>query len=270
MMRSIVMLLMGALLAGCAGGTAEPQAEEETSPEETIAALESRLAELQEQHRQLRQDAQGKARECIERVGALEAELQRTTVQYERIVGNLRQQLAAATRPAAKPQVPAAPPDTPEEKVSEPVAESSPPPEARFSFVTTAAPGMDEFIEPPEDNNLCPVRVFDVAGKKIVTGSHLTSVYVETDKKVRDEFGRKVPAHELQDREANEYGYQVSFSVQNLTKTDKEITAKAGADPLRVTVPAGVTATNLVLKGAMGADLHVLAGEYLQRFPITY
>lgn len=137
--------------------------------------------------------------------------------------------------------------------------------------VTAYAPPApaDDFITPPGED-LFPVRVFDVAGRKVVTGKHKSTQEVETGDTYRDQFGEKIAVMETTEVEVNEYGYQVVFSAENLTKTPKKLSAGAGTAEQNFALAAGETQTNLTVDSAVGADLSVTVAGQTRRWPVSY
>jgi hypothetical protein len=115
-----------------------------------------------------------------------------------------------------------------------------------------------------------PIRVFDVEGLKVVTGNHTTVRQVETDETGKDVFGEKVKLTRMEPVQADEYGYQASFSVENLASAPVEITVRAGAKTETFVVPAGQIMNNLAVDSAMGADLVIMVGSNTRRFPVSY
>ncbi len=125
-----------------------------------------------------------------------------------------------------------------------------------------------DFIQPPQDP--FPVRVFDVAGKKVKTGSHTSTRTVETDEIYRDSFGNKSKRLVQQEYNVDEFGYRIFFSLQNLTRTDKEVSCDAGSSAQRITLPAEGITTNAFVDAALGANLSVRVGGYSRDFPVSY
>lgn len=123
---------------------------------------------------------------------------------------------------------------------------------------------------PPPQADPFPIRVSNVAGLKVVTGSHDTVRNVETDKTRKDVFGDKVKETRMESVELDDYGYQASFSAENPTPAPVEISVSAGLKTETFVVPAGEVLNNLAVDSAMGADLTVTAGGHTRRFPVTY
>lgn len=124
--------------------------------------------------------------------------------------------------------------------------------------------------QPPPTTDPFPIRVFGVAGLKMVTGQHTTVRQVETGKTSKDLFGDQIPQTRPESVEVNEYGYQASFSVENPTAEAVEISVSAGSKTATFVVPAGQVLSNLTVDSAMGADLAVRIGDHMKRFPVVY
>ena len=90
-----------------------------------------------------------------------------------------------------------------------------------------------------------------------------------TDETYEDDFGDTQFRTKFEEVTVPEYDYQVSYTVQNLTRSDKVITVGAGRKTKNVTLLPGEIATNTV-DSAMGADLTVRIGGAVRRFPVTY
>ena len=132
-----------------------------------------------------------------------------------------------------------------------------------------APPGSD-FVEPPagSDPDLFPIRVSEVAGQKVVAGKHVTTRYVPGSKPVGDEFGSR--DYEAKETEVDEYAYQVACTLQNLTRTPKEVALSAGESTEKLTLEPGQTRTNVSVIASRGADLSVMVGGYARRYPVAY
>ena len=123
---------------------------------------------------------------------------------------------------------------------------------------------------PPLHAEPFPVRVFGVEGLKVVTGTHTTVRPVETTETVKDVFGEPVKQTRTESILVDDYGYQVSFSVENPTSSPVEISASAGAKTTTFIVPEGQTLNSLAVDSAMGADLTIAVGSHSRRFSVTY
>lgn len=133
----------------------------------------------------------------------------------------------------------------------------------------TKEPGTS-VIPPPLEADPFPIRIFGVEGLKIVTGNHTTVRQVETDETSKDVFGNKVKKTRAESVQVDDYGYQVSFSVENPTAAPVEISVSAGANTDTIVVPASQVLKGLTVGSAMGADLMVMVGSHARRFSVTY
>lgn len=120
---------------------------------------------------------------------------------------------------------------------------------------------------PPE---FFPVSVSGVTGRTFVTGTHLTTQDVETDEVYRDEFGNRAKRTRSEVVEANQYGYQAAFSVENLTDEPVEVTVGAGALPRTLSVPPRGAARDVTVDWIPGSSLSVTAGGRKERFKVPW
>lgn len=246
-MKNLWWTVLALALAGCA-----PEADDGPSELDLhsarITQLEQRLAgldiKIDHQTARTEEALQQKAKEHADAVADLKNRMtavEERETSLETSLRNVRTDLA----------------ELKESRVQPAVAGSAPP-----------AP-TDDFITSPGDD-LFPLRVLDVAGRQVVTGTHRTTQEVETDRAYRDPFGDKIPVMETKEVEVNEYGYRVAFSAENLTRTAKELSASAGAATTTRTLGPGETLTNITVESAVGADLAVTAGGQTRRFPVQY
>ncbi len=150
---------------------------------------------------------------------------------------------------------------------------SSPPPAPPAFKISTYT--TDREIQPikrPVDTRSepLPFRVFDVAGSKRITGTHISRQFVETDDTYRDEFGNKKKHGEWEKETVKEYGYKVTFSVENPTDQDETIIARAGLVDKVLFLRAGQSQKGIVLNAAKGSSLIVGVGGRQKRFNVTY
>ncbi|MFH0953883.1 MAG: hypothetical protein V1873_06105 [Verrucomicrobiota bacterium] len=257
-MRTSVLLAMCMVLCGCSDRQAREQVSHQQvrmdQLEQAVTDLrnaqqrtEQDLAILREAQQRTRDDArkageQGAAgnahaieqlgqvvQESGARITSLEADARQLRVQIE----DLRQQRAAP-------------------------APSSP------------APVGSDFLEAPAgpEADLFPVRVTEVAGGKVVTGTHVSTQYVPDRKPVRDEFGSA--DYKMAETNVEESAYQVTCTLQNLTRTPKQVSLSAGETTEKLTLGPGETMIGVKVSAAMGAELSVMVGGYTRRYPVSY
>jgi hypothetical protein len=131
---------------------------------------------------------------------------------------------------------------------------------------------LADFIETPDADNpdLFPLRISNVEGRKTVVGTHQTTRIVESGETYKDDYGRRIPHRKEVTEDVNEYAYEVTFSAQNLTRTEKVVSFTAGGGTQTLILQPGENATDLVVRSALGAALHVEAGGMVRNFDITY
>jgi hypothetical protein len=251
-------LILALALAGCSRGGEPPDPRIEQQQAE-VQALQKKVADLERSQGAQIADT---AKTTTERLDRLDDASQRRVNEQRRLIEELQERIAIAERKitvleTATPPAPVAAPAPREE-----------PKTPKVSVYSAPDPVLEDFIEPPTDR--FPLRVFDVASRKVVTGTHTSTRHVQTDEIVKDEYGSKGPRIERKDVEVNEYAYQVVFSARNLTKTPKALIARAGGDPVTQMVPAGATVTNVAVGSVMGADLWVSAGAESRSFAVVH
>jgi hypothetical protein len=240
-----------ALLAGsCQRGADEGAAillEEKTAQ---INRLEAELRNRENQQAREMDFARGELRQKEIEFQRQRDETQQLLRMKDERIAVLERQLADS-REAVRPPVvepPVGIPVRPAEREVRPAAASRPA-EIRASF---------------------PLRVFDVEGRKAVTGTHTTYRTVETGQTFRDEYGNRKPALSVQEDLQNQYGYQAVFSVENLTAEAQTMTVRAGLITRHFTVPPGAVLTNLSVNAARGGGLQVAVGGRTQTHPVRY
>ncbi len=261
-MKRIGAIALAALLAGCSGG-GDPLGGRIEQQQAEIETLQRKLAEMEKSAAGQLADA---AKTHGERMDRLEESSQRRVNEQRRLIDVLKERVAAAelrlaTLETAAPQAPAPAPQATER-----------PKTPRVSIYSAPDPVMEDFIEPPvgAKPDRFPIRVFDVASRKVVTGTHSSTKHFQTDEIVKDEYGMKGPRIERKEVEVNEYAYQIAFSVQNLTKTAKSVSARAGGDAVTQVVPPGETLTNVAVGAVMGSDLWISAGGESRSFAVVH
>lgn len=258
-MKRACLVVLAVLCAGC-GGNVQPAIDQQDA---RLSALESRIGSVQkaldEQVKRigvvepnlhenflLARRAYEQTEELAGEIQALEQRLQKSNAKIAELEFQLRRATSRLTEL---------------EKMQKGVS---------ISVTPRETPGISDFINPPTSDDLFPIRVYDVVGRTVVTGKHLTQVYEETGRMTVDAFGNAVPERVGREKEVDEQGFQAAFSVENLTKSQREITFSAGATEARLTLGAGETRTNVTVVSAPGSDLSVAAGGHSKRFPVTY
>lgn len=255
-MRTISRIALAAALAAACGCGRGNDAEEQDA---RIAHLEQSMGESKSVERRLGQEI-AVARGALLRT----AEDLRQTVQKETVdtVRNFERLGQAVEETGSRVALLEARVQALENRQSAPP--SSPPPTAE------PAPVGSDFIEPPAgpEADLFPLRVTEVAGGKVVAATHTTAQYVPDKLPAREEFG--TANYTIKETEVEDYVYEVSCTLENLTRTAKDVVISAGESAQRLSLQPGETRTNVSVIAAMGADLSVAVGGYSRRFPVTY
>lgn len=135
----------------------------------------------------------------------------------------------------------------------------------------TPAPAPAAATAPaPATPDFFPVSISDVTGRTVVTGTHLTTRDIETDEIYRDEYGKRAKRTRSEVVEANQYGYQAAFTVENLTDGPVELTVSAGGAPRTVSIPARETLPEVTVDWTPGSALTVTAGGRRERIRIPW
>lgn len=263
MKRYLLLTSALALLAGCSFRDKEAAAR--------LEEQQRQIATLQQSVGDLAQAAQ-KPRTPTEAELARDKKLEQAEDRLADVaarLGRLEQSLAkpAAPEPVDAAAKPAAAPAAPSRAVVR--YQNKPPQVSVYSSADTRAA---DFIETPTGQNpdLFPVVVRAVVGKRAVTGTHPTTRIVTTDEVYKDEFGRERKRTKEVAGEENEYGYEVSFALENLTRTEKVVSCSAGAATRMLTLLPGEKRLDVVVRSELGASLRVEVGSDFKRFGITY
>jgi len=247
-------------VAGCSGQQDQVRQKRSEQTESRVAALEQEF-NLQIQKKLTAIESNYTARLEEVRIGSDQSDKE-----YRLAIGNLREKLdGEEKRIAVLEAALAAKPLLLPEQRTETKNDGSVP----FSVYTPSQSDAIDFLVSPPPEDHFPVRVFDVQGKKVVTGSHVSSRFVETPDEYTDEMGNKTHVKQ-QEVTIDEYGYQAAFALQNLTRTVKKVSVEAGMSTKEFTLQPGETATNLAVDSAMGVGLRVSCGNALQRVPVMY
>jgi uncharacterized coiled-coil protein SlyX len=197
------------------------------------------------------------------------ADLEKTVARSAQTLARLEDRLAALeARMGALEKPRPAPVEAPEPPPGK-ILPSKPP---EISIYSAPDHRLADFIETAgaDSPDLFPVQVSDVSGRKIVVGSHKTTRIVENSETDRDEYGRKNPERKEVLEDVHEYAYEVTFSVKNLTRTEKTLSFAAGGGTRSLLLEPGEVATGVAVRSALGADLHVEASGMVRSFPVTY
>jgi len=258
-MRSLSITLFALLAMGCTRPDPELLQELErkdalvTELREEIERLEAELAdtrrrynqrmdqlkEITEQNRRVHESVVSDYRKQLrlkeQRIEGLEQDLRFAHEQMR----SLEDEIAELNSP---------PPPTEADEESEPV-------------VTVPAADIEDVF---------PVRVFDIVGEQVVTGTRVQPRFVETDEIFKDEYGNEQVRMRVENEIVNEYGYQVTFSLENLTDQDRIVSVRAGRLTRAVTVRAGETVNDVAVDAAKGSGLMVMVGGKSRRYEVTY
>lgn len=259
-LRAIALLL---LAAGCSHETEELKTKVDEQ-DARISQLEQQVTALRDEHQKLIAGKLADVQRYTRQVGLAQQAAERTQRNLEQQMTEIRRlRDEAASTPSAAPA-----PGTAGDVTATPT-------QAYTTAVTVYQapdPVLSDFIEPPAGTNTdsFPVLITDVQGRKVVTGSHLTTRTVPTKETYVDDFGATVNKMRTEQVEENEYDYQVVFSLRNLTRTARELSVGAGRKNKTITLQPGETATDQAVDSAYGADLAVRAAGVVRRIPVSY
>lgn len=207
-------------------------------------------------------------------------ELEKTIALLASTANRLEQQLADLDSRLAKLERAAAPspPPSPASSISEATETNVAPgrilPSRPPNVSVYSAPDrrLADFIETPSRDNLdlFPIQVTAVAGRKEITGTHDSTRIIESEQVSKDDYGRKIPLRKEVEQKVNEFAYEVSFSAQNLTRTEKIISYTAGAGTRVMTLQPGQVVDQIIVPSAVGSDLHVEVAGMLKRYHVAY
>lgn len=224
--------------AGVVEQTERAMARLEREHEADLAAQAARLERMyREQHEAKLSELQGQVREARVTTEKLEAELAKRGLEV------------AALRRERQETPPVTPP---------------PPTTARVSVFTPPTPSLSR----GPTSSVFPLRIYDVTGRKAVSGKHTTLRFTTTEELTSSglDLPRKVRTPEAY--EVDEYTYEVAFSAENLTRRPQTFSMRAGSLSRTAHLDAGETRTNLSTTAMMGAPLIITTGSHRMRFPI--
>lgn len=262
-MRKILFASLALLMAGCAKN------------EEQIWDLEAQLDVKNVEIQELRDKVERQKAQHKRTINILQDSIERTETELRHVremltaqieerdatIEALNEQITELTQAEEVPADEAAPAEAVEQPEEEPAVRIS-------TYETPESPPIPP--PPPPAEDLMPVRVYDIEGRKIETGSHKTRRYVETDETYRDQFGNKKKRGEWVEHTVMEYGYKVSFSIENLSNKEMTITARAGLVDKAILLRPGDTVENIEMDAANGSSLILQSGGHRKRFAVSY
>ena len=267
-MRNVIGSFILLASIGCSG-EADALRRELSQKDGLLQELEQKLKDAEQQSRQEMEkriwDAEMRHNQQL---GECQSKLEESEREFEQTIQFTRTQLVDRENritlletqlKAPKPEVTRGVEKPPEPKSPVQIHIMSPPAADTFSATGNGAP-----------KNELPVRVFDVRGEKIVTGTHISQELIETDETYRDDFGKKARVIDWQEKTVSQYGHQVVFSASNVTTSAKSITARAGRKAVTFTIEPGVVSTNLIVEATMGVGLRVSVGTREESYTVEY
>lgn len=264
MKRTLLPFTVMILLVGCAGHDEEAAARLDEQAKQ-VAALQQAVADAAKTAQTPRPPTDAEvARD--QKLATLEAQLADTAARLARLEQSLAKPAAPEPPPAETP-APATPPPAPSRAVVK--YQNKPPLVSVYNSPDSRAA---DFITTPTGSNpdFFPVAVRGVVGRKVVTGTHPTTKLVETEELYKDDFGRERKRMKEVTEQVNEYGYEVSFSLENLTRTEKVIACTAGETTRMLTLQPGEKRDDVVVRSSLGASLRIESGSDFKRFSVTY
>jgi len=264
-MRTWFIPLLILSLSGCAERDEARRRLEEQ--DERITSLQKSLQDLVKSSQRVASDMPP-APDLSPRVAQIESRLTALSARLDQTDTRVR---GIETAPVQA----AAPIATPRESGA-PVTPVAPtPPQNKSPVVSVYQPGDDrraDFIVMPEasDADLFPVQISAIRGRRVETGTYPTPALVEGDETYQDEFGRERKRLKEVTRTMKEFGYEVIFSVENLTRTEKRITVAAGEESRNLVLGPGQRMEEVALPSQLGSNLRIEAGAEFKRYSIPY
>jgi Flp pilus assembly protein TadG len=265
MKRYLPALAVTILLAGCAAHDEEAAVRLDEQAKQ-VAALQQAVADAAKAAQAPRAPTEAElARD--QKLATLEAQLADTAARLARLEQSLAKPAPTENETKAAEAAPATPPPAPSRAVVK--YQNKPPLVSVYNSPDTRAA---DFITTPTGSNpdFFPVAVRGVVGRKVVTGTHPTTKLVETEELYKDDFGRERKRMKEVTEQVSEYGYEVSFSLENLTRTEKVIACTAGETTRMLTLQPGEKRDDVVVRSSLGASLRIESGSDYKRFSVTY
>lgn len=138
--------------------------------------------------------------------------------------------------------------------------------------VVSPNPLYADFIHTPVGSNpdLYPISVFNVSGKKALTGTRNETYWDKNEVVRRDSYGNRISSSgEWDQRTVKEFEYQVTFSVKNLTKTTKIVRIDAGKSSRDISLPPGGSLENQVIDAVVGSPLNATVAGQTRPFNVS-
>ncbi|MBN1269754.1 MAG: hypothetical protein JXB04_09215 [Kiritimatiellae bacterium] len=255
----MTLLLLGGLLSGCARERAD---EAVAVLQEELAARDAALDKLGAQVEQMKAEHERRLTE-LDRTGRVrEQESLRTIEAANRLVEEKNRRLAELEAALTRARARIAELDR-GQAAARPAA-------ATAAAEARSARAEPQIVPPARDEDLFPLRVFGIAGERVVTGTHTVTRQVETGEIYRDEYGQRRRKFEPREETREEYGYRVVFSIENLSAEPQRVSVRAGARTRELVVPPRGMLTDMSVDSAMGGALMVMVGGLSRSFPVAY
>ncbi len=269
-MKRLVLAAALVLLAACSRKDVLREQVDQQSVQ--LRDLEQKLSQTEQMLRaEIEKKSAQVERNTQHAVDQLQIQVQRNLTDLEKSQAQLDRKIGILER---RPQTAQTEPIPASASTAQALASTAPsaPKMPVVSFYSTPDPAADDFVVPPmgPDADLFPIRITQVTRNRVVTGKIKTSRFVDTGKIEKDDFGDASPIMKREELTADEYGYQVSCAIENLTKTPKKVSLSAGGATTAIVVLPAQIITNVLINAAMGAGLSVEAGGYVRTYPITY
>ena len=115
-----------------------------------------------------------------------------------------------------------------------------------------------------------PVKVTQLEGRRVITGTHEISKFVANEETFKDRFGRIRQDGEWVDQPVNQYGYEIIYSLINESDKTIQLTARAGLASDSMTLDPGETRINARLVAARGSGLWLLSDGKSLKLDVEY
>ena len=120
-----------------------------------------------------------------------------------------------------------------------------------------------------DDENSFPIELREIAGEKVVVGTHESTRLVKTEEEYRDSFGDLRNRVRPEKYHIPEYGYQASALLLNRTDTIQQVTIRCGMRSEAFKL-SGDEERRIQVDSLLGAPLAVTANGKTKTYSVPY
>jgi hypothetical protein len=258
--RSTELVILCCILAGCSGSRDDREAQQHRVDE-----LEAQIEEMRTVHdREIDQLVASLSSRHEEETTELRRAMSSESKSLQRILQTLRMQLQEQSNESVAVD------PTPERNEARPAGPGQPS-MPRTPAITTFRPPL-----PSADQTLIvayasptpfPLLIERLKGENVVVGSHASSRLVKTEEEYRDKFGNIQKRVVREPVELENYEYQVSFAVSNLTEQAVSLDYRAGETWQTTSLDPSIE-IELAVKSTLGSPLMVRVGNQTRHFSV--